>query len=627
MSTVLDLLPAEPPSYPARPPHGMEYAEDEENAPAYSALADLPIIVPRHAPDTPLPETPLPELPRKSINGPHFVRLLITGSLICFLLGTGLLAFLLLGKNQSQAQVVSPRLIALPGEVRVGDLLQLAGSGFDANHVVALTRDTGAKILDVREQQVLPTTNGQGAFQIHVPVTAAWNIGVHTLYASEGKINIKTSLTIQAAQGGPPRLQLGVSRLDLGSGNPGSFVNKTMTLTNTGGGHVTWSAQSNAAWLSLSPASGSFAGNTVVVLKANRTNLAPRAYLGQITFTQNQGITQTLYVSMTVNTQPANLVLSTASLAFAGTPAQSPAGQTVVIQNNGGQALNWNAGSTTSDGGNWLSITPSSGLLAANTSAILTVNVATLTLALGAYQGALSFSYAGGQIQQIAITLNVNPPPQPAMHLSQQSLSFTTNQGIDPTPQSFTIANTGNAPLNWTIRTDGNGLAYLTLTPASGSVPPGQSATVSVAPTLGSANGTIKSTLSIADSDTGTSVATQQVNVTVAITNQPVITPNSDKLEFDHGSGSPDTSTLLIFSNSGSLPLNWSLVENVQVPWLSFDTTSGSLAAGKSAYINVRCLSSKMQPGTYTTTLILKDTDAGSVVVSRTITVTLIISA
>jgi hypothetical protein len=615
------------PVQPGEPIVEKEYGKDEENIPALSALADMPTLYPHRAPNTPLPETPLPSRPRRSFDSLRIVRLMVTGSVICFLLATGLLAFLLVGKHPGQAQTAQPRLIAQPGELRVGDVLQLTGNGFDAHHIVSLTRDTNLKLLDAQGQQVFATTDAQGAFQIHVSITAAWGLGTHSLQASEGRIKTATSLTIQAAAPGLPRLQLSAERIDLGSGNLGTLSRKNMTLTNAGGGRVVWSARSDAAWLTLSPASGSFVGNTVVMLTVKRANLAPQSYVGQIVFTQDQGSAQTLSVSMTINTTPANLVLQTASLSFGGTPAQSPAGQTIVIQNNGGQPLTWSAGSSTTDGGAWLSVTPATGLLDANTSAILTVNVATLKMALGTFYGTLSFSYAGGQAQQVTITLNVTPPPQPAMHLSQQSLSFTANQGINPSAQSFTIANPGNGPLNWAIQADSNGQTYLAISPSSGSVPPGQSASVSVTPLLGSSNGTIKSTLTVVDSDTGTTVPKQQINVSIAITNQPVITLFANKIAFDHGSDNTNTDASLIFTNSGSLPLNWTIVESEKVPWLSLDETSGPLAAGNSTNVNVSCNSSQMQPGTYTVTLTLKDSDAGSIVVPQTVTVTLIVSA
>ncbi len=620
-STVLSLQPSRTEPPPAAQQKVERY---EEHAPVHRALADLSTLSPRRAPITPIPETPPATFQRTPPGTRRAVPLLVACSLICFLVASSLLAFLLLGRGHAnQAQ---PQLLALPGELRVGDTLQLSGSGFDAHRAVTLLRDTRTALLDSQGQHIVPTTNAQGSFQSRIPITPAWSIGVHVLKASEGNLTASTSLTIQAAVAGPPHLQLGVSHVDLGAGNPGTLSRKNMTLTNAGGGQVAWTAKSSVGWLSLSPSSGTFVGNAVVVLTVNRANLVPQAYLGQVTFTQKPGGSQTLYISMTVNTTPANLVLSTASLAFAGTPAQSPAGQTIVIQNSGGQALNWTAGSATSDGVTWLGVTPSSGVLDSNTSAILTVGVNTIKMVLGTYQGTLSFSYAGGPVQQVAVTLTVNPPPQPVMHLSSQSLSFTTNQGFNPSPKSFTISNTGNAPLDWTIHADTAGQAYLSISPISGSVPPGQSANVSIAPLLGSAHGTINSTLTIQDSDSGSTVPEQQVAVSIAITNQPVITLLTSTLEFDHDSTFTNTSELLIFSNTGSLPLDWTLTQSAQVPWLSFDTTSGTLTANTSTFINVECVSSQMKPGTYTVTLTIKDTDTGTVVAPQTATITLIVS-
>src|SRR5579883_2574027 len=426
-STLLDVDPGESPQ--EEPDELLEPQEavphEEETGPA--TLAELPTLVPRRSLHTPIPETPPPPpLPRRTARTRlRAVPLLVTASVLCFLVASGLLTLLLL--NDGQARSLGPQLLALPGELRVGDTLQLSGSGFEVHHVLTLLRDSHIPLVDAQNRPIKPSTDDRGNFQARVFITNAWSIGVHTLQASEGEYSAMTRLTIQAGLAGPPRLQLGIARIDLGADFPGTLTHKNMTLINAGGGQVHWQAKTNVAWLSLSPSSGAFAGNALVTLTANRANLAPQAYVGQVIFTQEGGPSLTLYVSMTVDTTPPNLVLSTASLAFAGTPVQSPAGQTVVIQNNGGQTLNWTSGTTTADGANWLSVTPASGILAANTSAILTVNVETLHMALGNYQGALSFSYAGGPAQQVAVTLTVNPPPLPAMHISPQSLSFSTN--------------------------------------------------------------------------------------------------------------------------------------------------------------------------------------------------------
>jgi hypothetical protein len=605
----------------------LETAAADAPEPELAAVADLPTYVPRRVRNTPIPQTALPpSVPRPAgkmrIRG---VPLLLSAALLCFLVASGLLTLLLLAV--SQAHTPGPQLLASPGELRVGDILQLQGTGFAAHRTLTLVRDDQIVLVDVRRRPLRPATDGQGAFLVHVSITSDWNIGIHRLLAHEGAHSATASFTVQAGLTGPARLQLGLSRLDLGSGFPGTRTHKDMTLINAGGGQVRWSARSEVAWLSLSPASGSFAGNALVTLTANRSGLSPQAYVGQVVFTQTGGSTFLLYVSMTVDTTPAFLALSTASLAFSGTPVQSPAGQAVVIENTGGQTLNWISGTTTADGADWLSVTPAAGALPAHTSAILLVNVNTLPLASGSYQGALSFSYAGGPSQQVAVTLAVNPPPLPVMHISAQNLSFTANQGVDPPARGLTISNTGNAPLNWAIHADASGLTYLGISPLRGSVPPAQSITVSVAPVLGSANGTITATLTVLDSDPGTAVPAQQVSVSITITSQAVITLVTGPLEFDHDQTISDTSELLVFRNSGSLPLHWALTSSAQVAWLSFDTIGGTLSAGEATYISVHCVSGQLRPGTYTLTLTLKDSDPATVVRPETVTVTLVVIA
>jgi hypothetical protein len=549
---------------------------------------------------------------------------LLSAALLCFLVATGLLTLLLLSTNQ--ARTPGPRLLALPGELRVGDTLQLSGSGFAPHHVLTLTRDGQIALVDAQKRPVRPATDAQGAFLTHVFITNGWSIGVHSLLARQGDQHASASLTVQADLAGPPQLQLGLSRLDLGAGFPGTLTHKDMALSNAGGGQVRWSASSQAAWLSLSPGSGVFAGHALVTLTVNRGGLSPQAYVGQVVFTQSGGGARSLYVLMTVATTPASLQLSTASLAFSGTSAQSPVGQTVVLANTGGQTLNWTSGTTTADGTDWLAVSPVSGTLPGHTSAVLTVNVRTLHLTLGNYQGALSLSYVGGPAQQVAVTLAVNPPPLPVMHISPQTLSFATNQGNNPPPGHLSISNSGNAPLNWVIRADASGQAYLGIAPGHGSVLPGHSATVSIAPLLGSAGGTISATLTVLDSDPATTVPTQQVRVSISITGQPVITPGATRLEFDHDQTIRDTSELLVFSNSGSLPLHWVLTASAQVAWLSVDTTAGTLAPGDTTYVSLRCVSGQLQAGTYTLTLTLKDSDPGTVVVPETVTVTLVVT-
>lgn len=619
----------ETPSWPEE--EDMSAFEEEMADDDSRRLADVPTFPPNYPSPTAstiLPKAVVPFRPQPPGSGRKVrtVPILIAGSVIMFLVASSLLTFLLIGRGQASGG--GPQLLATPGELRVGDALLLSGSGFHTQSIITLTRDTQEAVLDDQGSSVEVVSSAHGSFSVRVPITSSWKPGTHELRATDAnQSSSSASITISLPASGPPHLQLGVSRLDLGVGNPGSVSQKNMTLTNAGGGDVTWSAKSNVAWLSLNPSSGTFAGSAVVSLKVDRSSLAPQAYLGQVVFTQDQGASQTLYVSMTVNTTPASLVLSTAALAFTGTPEQSPAGQTMTIQNSGGQALNWTAGRTTSDSFDWLSVTPASGQLPAHSSAILTVQVNTLKMPEATYQGALTFSYAGGSPQQVAVTLTVNPAPRPGIGVNPAGLNFTTNQGFNPDPQKFTLSNTGNALLNWSIQPDSNGSLFLRLSLTKGSLEAGQSVSITVTPTLGSASGPINATLTVLDSDQGSTVARVPVKVAIAITDQPVISIFTGNMEFDHTATITDEGILAIFANTGNLPLNWSIVTSPQVPWLSFDISKGTLAAGDFGFVTVYCKSSGVKPGTYTVTVTIKDTDAHTVVAPRSFTVTLKVSA
>ena len=526
------------------------------------------------------------------------------------------------------------------------------------------------------------------------------------------------------------------SSIDFGSGAPGEISQKTITLINSGGGQITWQASSDQKWLTVTPNKGTFSGSKGVELTVNRGALSPQAYTGHVIFTQ-EGSTApslTLSVTMSVKGTPASLVLSTASLSFNGSTTQNPPDQVITLQNSGGQPLNWKATLATGDGAPWLSMYPSEGRLDGNASTTITVSVQSLGLAVGSYQGTISFqgganpqvtvtlsvvppanltvpptplnllteqgqksigqitlqdagglsldwtasavttdgaswlsvspasghldpgvmqnltvtadagtlpvnSYQGTLIftygtstKQVAITLLVSLPPTPGISVQSSSLIFNTTQGVNPPAQTFAITNIGNAPLNWGITEDANAKAYLTtsLRSSTTGLPPGKSITITVTPNVSNAGpGSIAALITVFDSDKGSSVPQQQVAVTINIASAAIINAAPSNMTFDQTSTITNSQQFLYLTNTGSAQLNWSLAQGSQppVPWLSVNTTSGSLAPGAMLVIFVTCDSSQLSPGTYTATLTVSDSDPGSPVLPQTITVTLTVSS
>lgn len=120
--------------------------------------------------------------------------------------------------------------------------------------------------------------NATGASPVTVPVT-------FTVSSTPPVIGINpTSLSFAATEGA------------------GSPPNQTLSIGNTGGGTLSWSASDNATWLSLSPTSGT--GSGVVTVSVNTSSLSTGTYNGMITLTATGAPSVTVPVTVTVNSAP-----------------------------------------------------------------------------------------------------------------------------------------------------------------------------------------------------------------------------------------------------------------------------------------------------------------------------------
>ncbi|HEX9133804.1 MAG TPA: choice-of-anchor D domain-containing protein, partial [Ktedonobacteraceae bacterium] len=217
-------------------------------------------------------------------------------------------------------------------------------------------------------------------------------------------------------------------------------------------------------------------------------------------------------------------------------------------------------------------------------------------------------------------------PPSPTIVVKSNALSFSTIQGKDPAPQTFTISNTGNAPLNWAIAEDANAAAFAPASPNRGTLAPGTSAVITVNPNVAASTASvITGHITISDTDKGTPVQSQQVTVTITISNQAVIGVSNASLPFNHTSAIVNSTQLLVITNSGSAPLNWTLSQPLP-SWLSVDIPGGTLTPGTSTFVSVTCDSTGLPAGTYPYTLVVSDTDANTPVTPQNVAVTLAVT-
>ena len=108
-------------------------------------------------------------------------------------------------------------------------------------------------------------------------------------------------MVYNANSGAPSSPTIGVSPSSMsftataGGANPAS---QSLSITNTGGGTLNWSASSNQTWLSVSPASGTAPSTTTV--SANITGLAAGTYNGAITITATGATNSPVSVPVTL---------------------------------------------------------------------------------------------------------------------------------------------------------------------------------------------------------------------------------------------------------------------------------------------------------------------------------------
>ncbi len=249
--------------------------------------------------------------------------------------------------------------------------------------------------------------------------------------------------------------------------------------------NLTWQAsvrtQSGGNWLSISPSSGQMPATVTVSVDA--TTLAAGAYKGSIDVFVPAATPSLLTVTVTLtvaSAQPANLSVQPAAISFqvvAGTGA--PPAQALRIENTGAGTLAWTARATTV-GGNWLSISPSSGTAPAR----VQVSASPAGLAAGSYAGSITVTSATtGQSVTVPANLLVSSPTA-ALLLSQNHLLFRAVEagGSEP-PQTLGVLNVGAGSVDWTAEAT---VPWLRVSPSSGRSDAGSSripqVTVSVDP-------------------------------------------------------------------------------------------------------------------------------------------------
>ena len=393
-----------------------------------------------------------------------------------------------------------------------------------------------------------------------------------------------TSLSFTAQQGG---------------GNPTA---QTVTISNTGGGTLSWNASDSTSWLSLSSASGT--GTGTVTVSVTTGTLTAGSYSGTVTMSATGASSVTVPVTFTVAAAPVPPAIgaSPTSFSFAATQGgANPATQTVSISNTGGGTLSW----TASDNAAWLTLSPASG----TGNGTVTLTVATGTLTAATYSGTITLAATGASSMTVPVTFTVTTAPvPPTIGASPTSLSFTAQQGGgNPIAQTLNISNTGGGTLSWSASPD---TTWLAVSPASdtGNGAATVSATTGIL-TAGSYTGKI--TLS------ATGASSMTVSVTFTVTAAPTISLSPTSLTYTATQGGTNPASQTVALTTAGGVVNWTVSDSAS--WLSVSPASGSSSSTLTAPVNTTGLVA----ATYNGTITVSATGSSS----KTVAVTLTVSA
>jgi hypothetical protein len=333
--------------------------------------------------------------------------------------------------------------------------------------------------------------------------------------------------------------------------NGGNPPSQTLQIKNAGPSSLDYTIESDAGWLSVTPAAGTSSGqiveHTVIVSK---NGLAPQdaKYTAKVLVKSSQAYNnpQEVTVSLEVTSEPPPKIwVSTQQMIFnAQEDGQNPAFQNIQIRNQGESTLNYQL---SADAG-WLNISPQTG---SSEGGLKTHKVSADISGMneGTYQGKITISdhNATNSPQHVNVTLNINKNPPPTISVSPENLSFSgTAGGSNPSAKTLYVRNTGGGTLRYEIEWDA---AWLSVSPASGQSAGAQKAHTVAVNTGGMSQGVYAGTITVSDGSATNSP--QHVNVTIELGTPP--TDNKISVSCSPTSGGTNTTVSVPISIKGNL--------------------------------------------------------------------------
>lgn len=187
----------------------------------------------------------------------------------------------------------------------------------------------------------LTLSSGPGTLTVSInpsglsPGTYTGSIAIAGVGASNSPQSVTVTLIVSAATTLTPTISLSASQANFayiaGDAVPAS---QTISISNSGGGTLSWSANSNASWLSVTP---SGTAPSTLTISANPNGLNVGSYSGAITLTATGATNspQTITVALSITAASQTIAVTSVTNAASSSPGAIAPGEIIAIKGSG----------------------------------------------------------------------------------------------------------------------------------------------------------------------------------------------------------------------------------------------------------------------------------------------------
>ena len=383
---------------------------------------------------------------------------------------------------------------------------------------------------------------------------------------------------------------------------------QTITITSSAGAvNISVSASSRNNWLTVTPPIGTTPVQLTVSVNPALSNLTTDSGFINVS-ADNQFLA--IPVQLNVNSSgPSPLSASPNSLSFSfAANSTVPASNSVSISSSSSSITTFSATASTNDGGNWLTVNPTSGNLPGSIQ--VTANPSALS-GSGPFKAVIAINAPG--TTGITVPVLVTLAGTPAIQIAPNELDFAWQVGTTgPAAQTLSITSSTGANVAFTATAKSNSCGnWLVISPQSGATP--SSITAQVNTSGLTTNALCSGEVDIAAP--GASNPTVAVQVSLLVSTSPLLLVPTTGPTFNYQIG---TSTQIASQNiqitSSSTPLNFTATAAPNNNGPNFLTiTPGTAATPQSVGLGVNpTVLATLGPGTYSETVTVSSPGAGN---------------